>query len=87
MKIVLSALVSLVLLTRVAAPVAAQTAEGSLVDAKSIAEALKAGGYVILLRHGATFSNQADTDPFNLADTSKQRNLNDKGMALAKAFW
>ena len=86
MKIVLSALLSLVLLARVVAPVAAQSAEGSLADAKNIAEALKAGGYVILVRHGATFSNQADTDPFNLADTSKQRNLNDKGKALAKAF-
>ena len=38
------------------------------------------------MRHGATFSNQADTDPFNLADVTKQRNLNDKGKELAKAF-
>ena len=62
MKIVLSALVSLALLARVAAPVAAQSVEpnGSPADAMKIAEALKAGGYVILLRHGATFSNQAD---------------------------
>jgi phosphohistidine phosphatase SixA len=45
-----------------------------------------AGGYNIVVRHGATFSNQADTDPFNFDDVAKQRNLNDKGKELAKAF-
>jgi broad specificity phosphatase PhoE len=38
------------------------------------------------VRHGATFGNQADRDPFNLSDVTKQRNLNDKGKQLAKAF-
>ena len=51
-----------------------------------LARELRAGGLVILVRHGATFSNQADLDPKNLADVSKQRNLNDKGKALAKSF-
>jgi phosphohistidine phosphatase SixA len=55
-------------------------------DTRELAASLRAGGYVILLRHGATFSDQADTEPFNLADISKQRNLNNKGKALAKAF-
>ena len=55
-------------------------------DAKTLASALRAGSHVVLVRHGATFRNQADTDPFNLADISKQRNLNDKGKDLAKAF-
>jgi phosphohistidine phosphatase SixA len=32
------------------------------------------------------FSNQADTDPLELADVTKQRNLNDQGKELAKAF-
>jgi hypothetical protein len=27
---------------------------------------LRLGGYVIVLRHGATYSNQADTDPLNM---------------------
>jgi len=54
--------------------------------AKTLAEALRAGGYIILVRHGATFSNQADVDPLNLSDVSKQRNLNEKGKELAKAF-
>jgi phosphohistidine phosphatase SixA len=71
-----------------AIPTYAQTASPSLGidDAKSLAASLRAGGYVILVRHGATFSNQADTDPYNLADVSKQRNLNEKGKELAKAF-
>jgi hypothetical protein len=47
-------------------------------DGKELAQALRAGGYAIVLRHGATFSNQADTDPFNFIDIAKQRNLNDR---------
>jgi broad specificity phosphatase PhoE len=64
----------------------AAQAGGLIGDTKELAKALRAGGYVILVRHGATFSNQADTDPFNLSDVHKQRNLNDSGKALAKAF-
>src|SRR5712691_2134816 len=55
-------------------------------DNTNLAQALRAGGFVIVARHGATFSNQADTDPFNFDDVAKQRNLNDKGKELAKAF-
>jgi phosphohistidine phosphatase SixA len=55
-------------------------------DAKQIVESLRDGGYVIVVRHGATFSDQADTDPFNFDNIVKQRNLNDKGKELAKAF-
>jgi phosphohistidine phosphatase SixA len=68
-----------------AAPTSAQT-DQSVADTKGVALALRSGGLVILVRHGATFSDQADTDPFNLADVSKQRNLNDKGKGLARAF-
>ena len=49
-------------------------------------QSLRAGGYNIVVRHGATYSNQADTDPFNFDNIAKQRNLNDKGKELAKAF-
>jgi broad specificity phosphatase PhoE len=38
------------------------------------------------VRHGATFPDQADTDPLNFENIVAQRNLNDKGKALAKAF-
>jgi phosphohistidine phosphatase SixA len=53
---------------------------------KDIAQMLRAGGFVIVFRHGATFPNQADTDPLNFDDIAAQRNLNDKGKVLAKAF-
>src|SRR6202051_4908037 len=55
-------------------------------DDKDIAQALRAGDLVIVVRHGATFPDQADTDPFNFDNIAAQRNLNDKGKALAKAF-
>ncbi|HEV8692294.1 MAG TPA: hypothetical protein VGQ91_18460, partial [Ideonella sp.] len=35
------------------------------VDVRQLAETLKAGGYVIVFRHGATNRDQADTDPLN----------------------
>jgi phosphohistidine phosphatase SixA len=53
-------------------------------EAKQLVESLRNGGYVIVVRHGATFSDQADIDPFNFENIAKQRNLNDK--ELAKAF-
>ena len=53
---------------------------------KDLLAALRTGGLVILVRHGATFSDQADTDPFNLDNVAKQRRLNDSGKALAKSF-
>jgi phosphohistidine phosphatase SixA len=90
MKSILSAFVTLAILAGIA-PAAAQTDQSSrptglIGDTKRVAEALRAGGYIMLVRHGATFSDQADTDPLNLANVAKQRNLNDKGKALAKAF-
>lgn len=90
MKPILAALMALTILASAPAPVSAQTTEassiGSIGDFKHLALILRAGGYVILVRHGATFSNQADTDPLTFSDVSKQRNLNDKGKELAKAF-
>jgi broad specificity phosphatase PhoE len=55
-------------------------------DDADVVRALRAGGLVIAVRHGATFPDQADTDPFNFDNIAAQRNLNDKGKALAKAF-
>ena len=55
-------------------------------DDKDVASALRAGGLVIVVRHGATFPDQADTDPYHPDNIAAQRNLNDKGKALAKAF-
>jgi broad specificity phosphatase PhoE len=53
---------------------------------KALAAALRTGGLVIVVRHGATFADQADTDPFNFENISAQRNLNDNGKALARTF-
>ena len=70
-----------VLLSSFAACASAQTA-----DLKALTSAMKQGGYVVVFRHGATNRDQADTDPLNFGNISAQRNLNDKGKALAKAF-
>ena len=50
-----------------------------------LAQLLRAGGYVIVFRHGATHADQADTDPLNPGNIAQQRQLNDKGRADAKA--
>jgi phosphohistidine phosphatase SixA len=63
-----------------------QGQEVTIRDEKQLVESLRSGGYVIVVRHGATFSNQADIDPFNLDNIAKQRNLNENGKELAKAF-
>ena len=54
-------------------------------SADEVLKLLRGGGYVVVVRHGATFADQADTDPLNLDDISKQRQLNDKGRADARA--
>src|SRR6185295_8182335 len=46
--------------------------------------ALRSGGQVIVFRHGATHTDQADTDPLNLDNVAKQRQLNDAGRAKHK---
>jgi phosphohistidine phosphatase SixA len=48
--------------------------------------AVRGGGHVIVFRHGATHQDQADTDPLNLANVAKQRQLNDQGRALARTI-
>src|SRR5215813_3157559 len=55
-------------------------------DNTNLVQELRAGGFVIVARHGATFADQADTDPFNFDNIAAQRNLNDNGKALAKVF-
>jgi phosphohistidine phosphatase SixA len=73
------ALISLVATIAAAAPATPP-------DDKDVARVLRAGGLVLVVRHGATFTDQADTDPLNFDNIAAQRNLNDKGKALAKAF-
>jgi broad specificity phosphatase PhoE len=72
-------LVWVVMLSIVAAAVHAQTT-----DAKAVAAELRKGGYVIVMRHGATNRDQADTDPLNPGNVAKQRLLSEKGREQAK---
>jgi phosphohistidine phosphatase SixA len=48
--------------------------------------ALREGGYVIVFRHGATPTDQADTDPLHLENIDKQRQLNETGRAQARSI-
>jgi phosphohistidine phosphatase SixA len=61
-------------------PAAAQIDPGLMDGIK----AMRGGGHVIVFRHGATHADQADTDPLNLANVAKQRQLNDDGRKLAR---
>ena len=48
--------------------------------------AMRQGGYVIVLRHGATPTDQADTDPLHLENVAQQRQLNDQGREQARTM-
>jgi broad specificity phosphatase PhoE len=74
---------SLVLMTVLAAITAWAQDAATVQD---ILTKLRAGGHIIVVRHGATHADQADTDPLNLDNVAKQRQLNDKGRADARAF-
>jgi phosphohistidine phosphatase SixA len=78
----LAAIIGLFTALVVAVPAPAQ----ERIQDKDIAQILRTGGLVIVLRHGATFPDKADTDPLIFDNVAAQRNLNDKGKALAKAF-
>jgi broad specificity phosphatase PhoE len=47
---------------------------------------LRLGGYVIVLRHGATVSDQAGTDSMSRPNVPAQRQLNEQGRAQAKSI-
>ena len=54
------------------------------VNLEQLAADMKNGGYVIVLRHGATNADQADTDPLHLDNIGSQRLLSEKGRDAAK---
>jgi len=58
----------------------------AMADDKDLAQALRAGGLVIVLRHGATFADQVDAKPIDFDNVAAQRNLNDNGKAAAVAL-
>ena len=61
-------------------------ARSAIADDKELAQALRAGGLIIVLRHGATAADQVDAEPVDFDNIAAQRNLNDKGKAAAVAF-
>jgi broad specificity phosphatase PhoE len=69
-----------------AAMLMAVTAWAQSISVGDVLSRLHAGGHVIVVRHGATHNDQADTDPLNLDNVAKQRQLNDKGRADARAL-
>jgi phosphohistidine phosphatase SixA len=61
-----------------------RTAPAQPMDLEELVTDIKRGGYVIVLRHGATNADQADTDPLHLDKIGAQRVLSDKGRDVAK---
>jgi phosphohistidine phosphatase SixA len=59
------------------------SAHAQTVDMQALVSAMKQGGYVIVMRHGATNRDQADTDPLNLDNIAKQRLLSEQGRRVA----
>ena len=53
-------------------------------DISKIVSMLKQGGYVLVLRHGATDNSQKDVYPFVFGDMTKQRQLSDQGRKVAR---
>jgi phosphohistidine phosphatase SixA len=45
---------------------------------------MREGGFVIVMRHGATHADQVDAKPFDPSDVVHQRQLNDQGRATAR---
>ncbi len=53
-------------------------------DSRELVSALKAGGCVVVFRHGATDDSQKDVYPFNFDDMKAQRQLSEKGRDMAR---
>ena len=55
-------------------------------DAGSLWAALRSGGHVALIRHGATIGGSGDPPGFQLDDCATQRNLTDRGREQARGL-
>ena len=53
-------------------------------EVAKIVPLLKQGGYVLVIRHGATDDSQKDVYPFVFGDMTKQRQLSDQGRKVAR---
>ena len=52
----------------------------------NLINALRAGGNVLVMRHGATRADQSDANPHDPMDWGHQRQLNDEGRAAARSM-
>jgi phosphohistidine phosphatase SixA len=88
LKLLRGAFTAIALATGLSAMLAIAVSTGTSAAATDaeIAQALRVGGLVIVLRHGATSPDKADTDPVNFDNIAAQRNLNEKGKMLAAQF-
>ncbi|MDO8728659.1 MAG: histidine phosphatase family protein [bacterium] len=71
------------------ASVSATSNDSTHASAEKVAAAmagLKNGGYVVVMRHGATDPNDADTDPYHLEQCGNQRLLTDRGRLAASGI-
>src|SRR5215469_15759839 len=59
---------------------------GAAGDNSNVVQALRAGGLVIVVRHGATFPDQADTDPLNSKNIAPEENQKERAKAWKKVF-
>jgi phosphohistidine phosphatase SixA len=59
-------------------------AEEALLQGKSLGDALRQGGHVILIRHAASNKDQKDAEKINLTDCNTQRNLSREGQIDAR---
>jgi broad specificity phosphatase PhoE len=77
-----------VLLLLALAPLAASV-QAEVPESSALLAALRGGGCVVVVRHGATNADQDDTDPLHVdqpGNEAKQRQLSDKGRADARAW-
>ena len=58
--------------------------QASAADLTSLVSSLKAGGYVIVVRHVATDDSQKDVYPFKFDDMAAQRQLSEAGREMAR---
>ena len=53
-------------------------------DLNGLVPSLRGGGYVLVVRHGATDDSQKDVYPFKFDDMTAQRQLSEKGRNMAR---
>jgi hypothetical protein len=58
--------------------------QGYAADLNALVSSLKAGGHVLVFRHGATDDSQKDVYPFKFDDMTAQRQLSEQGRAMAR---